>query len=94
MADTQHPPVSPIARKYLDAREAILSDQPNANHAFILASQGLMERNGKLPRLPSLVREVGLYIPPLPFPPNLASKEVTAVYDRVPAACRPSAITG
>ena len=48
MADTQHPPVSPIARKYLDACEAILSDQPDANHTFILASQGLIERDGKL----------------------------------------------
>ena len=48
MADSQYPPVSPIVRKYLDACEAILSDQPNANHAFILASQGLIERDGKL----------------------------------------------
>jgi len=48
MADTQHPPVSPIVRKYLDACEAILSDQPDANHALILASQGLIERDGKL----------------------------------------------
>lgn len=30
-----------------------------------------------------IVREAGLYIPPLPVPPDLASKEVTAVYDRV-----------
>lgn len=48
MADSQYPPVSRIVRKYLDACEAILSDQPDADHAFILASQALIERDGKL----------------------------------------------
>jgi hypothetical protein len=47
MADS-HPPVTPIVREYLDACEAFLSDQPNANHAFILARQGLIERDGKM----------------------------------------------
>ena len=48
MADSQYPPVSRIVRKYLDAGEAILSDQPDADHAFILASQALIERDGKM----------------------------------------------
>ena len=48
MADSQHPSVRPIVHEYLLACEAILSDQPNANHAFILASQGLMDRDGEV----------------------------------------------
>ena len=48
MADSQHASVRPIVAEYLRACEAILSDQPNANHAFILASQGLMIRDGEM----------------------------------------------
>jgi hypothetical protein len=48
MADSQHPSTRPIVREYLHACEAILLDQPNANHAFILASQGLMQRDGEM----------------------------------------------
>ena len=48
MADSRHRAVHPIVHEYLHAGEAILSDQPNANHAFILASQALIERDGLL----------------------------------------------
>lgn len=45
---SQHPSVRPIIQEYLRACEGILSDQPNATHAFILASQGLMIRDGEM----------------------------------------------
>ena len=48
MADSQHPSVRPIVREYLRACEAILSDEPNATHALILASRALIEKDGQL----------------------------------------------